>query len=75
MHFINQFIEKLKTDILADECFVTGSMFWFKPEALSNLLSLNVSTSDYPIEEGQIDGTIMHGLERVFTILCQSIGL
>jgi lipopolysaccharide biosynthesis protein len=74
MCFINQFIEQLGTEISADEEFVTGSMFWFKPDALVKLLSLKVKTSDYPVETGQIDGTIMHALERVLTICARVSG-
>ena len=74
MSFINQFVAQLDTNILEDERFVTGSMFWFKPSALSKLLSINVRVSDYPIEEGQIDGTIMHAIERILTICARVSG-
>lgn len=49
-----------------DYDFSTGSMFWFKPEAFTPLLSLNINQYSFEKERGQIDGTLAHAVERIF---------
>ncbi|MBF0572906.1 MAG: glycoside hydrolase family 99-like domain-containing protein, partial [Desulfamplus sp.] len=74
MGYIKQFLNELDAELIEDECFVTGTMFWFRPEALKRILSLNISSKDYPIEDKQIDGTIMHSLERIITLCARISG-
>jgi lipopolysaccharide biosynthesis protein len=52
--------------------FPAGSMFWFRQASLSRLLILNGSL--FPPEEGLADGTIAHGVERVFSVAAAGIG-
>lgn len=47
------------------EDFPAGSMFWYRPRALKRLLNHNLSNADFPDESGQIDGTLMHAIERI----------
>jgi len=54
--------------------FPSGSMFWARPAALKPLLELNLSLKDFPAEEGQIDGTIAHAIERLFLHCCERAG-
>ena len=54
--------------------FMAGSMFWFKPEVFYLLTKLDISVQDFPIEDGQLDGTLAHGIERFFGLLAYHSG-
>ena len=71
-NFLSQLgIELEETPILE---FPAGSMFWFKPAALSPLFESNVTFANFPEELGQTDGTIAHAIERSFLFIAKSAG-
>lgn len=45
--------------------FAGGSIFWIKPFALSMLKSLDINADDFEPEQGQLDGTTAHAVERL----------
>ena len=45
--------------------FPAGSMFWYRPSSLQALLDYKWDIKHFPEEEGQIDGTLMHAIERL----------
>lgn len=63
------------TDInLLDISFVGGTMFAARTDALLSLCSLGLVLSDFESEEGQVDGTLSHALERWFAVAARSKG-
>jgi lipopolysaccharide biosynthesis protein len=48
--------------------FVAGTMFYGRISALKPMLNLAISDKDFEPESGQIDGTMAHAIERIFTI-------
>jgi GT2 family glycosyltransferase len=54
--------------------FPSGSMFWARTAALSPLLDLGLSFSDFPQETGQTDGTLGHAIERLYLYACERAG-
>ncbi len=58
----------LKIDDILSTYFVGGTMMWFRPEALTGLDDL-FNKEDFQIENGQVDGTVAHTIERVISCL------
>ena len=54
--------------------FPAGSMFWFKPKALARLLNSGLTFDDFPEEQGQVDGTTAHAIERAFLFIAEAEG-
>lgn len=51
-----------------------GTMFWFRPKALKPLFAKKWKFEDFPEEPNRIDGTILHGIERLYGYAAQSQG-
>jgi lipopolysaccharide biosynthesis protein len=54
--------------------FAAGSMFWFRPQALSRLCDLALDADDFEAEDCQVDGTLAHAVERLFGLVAVHAG-
>lgn len=70
--------EKLKLKINCDESkepiAPLGTMFWFRPDAIRPLIDYEWKYDDFPKEPNQNDGTILHGIERLYGFVTQAQG-
>lgn len=55
--------------------FPAGSMFWARTQALRPLFELDLRTESFPPEQGQIDGTLQHAIERVLCFVSRFQGM
>ncbi len=54
--------------------FIAGSMFWFKPSAISPILRLSLNEDSFPFELGQRDCTLAHAIERLICLIAYKQG-
>jgi lipopolysaccharide biosynthesis protein len=57
-----------------NDSFIAGSMFWLRPAALRLLLDAHLDVADFEAEAGQIDGTLAHAVERIFSLTASTGG-
>jgi len=67
---------KLNVDITPDKPPIAplGTIFWFRPKALKTLFEYEWKYSDFPEEPAELDGTILHGIERLYPYVVQNEG-
>lgn len=53
-------------------CFAAGTMFWFKPDAIKGIEKLE--DKHFDVEDGLVDGTVPHAVERLFVQLVRHNG-
>jgi glycosyltransferase involved in cell wall biosynthesis len=54
--------------------FPVGTMFWARVESLRPLFELGLDWEQYPPEPLPYDGSVLHGLERLFPLVAESRG-
>ncbi|MEI2283285.1 rhamnan synthesis F family protein [Paenibacillus polysaccharolyticus] len=51
-----------------------GTMFWFRPQAMKTLLEYEWKYEDFPEEPNNVDGTMLHAIERIYPYISQQEG-
>ncbi len=51
-----------------------GTFFWFRPKALKPLFAKKWEYKDFPPEPNNIDGTLLHAIERIYPFAVQQAG-
>jgi lipopolysaccharide biosynthesis protein len=54
--------------------FPSGSMFWIRTASLQPLVDLDLSFDEFDEEDGQLDGTLAHAIERLYFYVCERAG-
>ena len=73
--FIEPYLPALSLDSLPRHLnFPVGTMFWARPQAVKGIFDLGLKWSDYPPEPLPYDGSLLHGIERLFGIVAEKAG-
>ena len=71
-----ELLRRLELDVVSEDLrFAAGSMYWTRGFVVQGLRALNLTADDFHPEEGQIDGTTAHAIERSIGILAREAGL
>ena len=73
LKYMNFIIKKINSNIRISPNYFdypAGNMFWAKVKAVYQIFELNLKTI-FPEEKGQIDSTLMHGIERVWVYIAK----
>jgi lipopolysaccharide biosynthesis protein len=65
---------KVNMDNFKEPISPLGTMFWFRPKALKTLIDYDWKYEDFPKEPNANDGTILHGIERIYSFVVQHEG-
>lgn len=65
---------KLKAGLPGPIEFPVGNMFIARPDAIRPLFNANFALEEFPVEPLPIDGTMLHAIERMMALVCESEG-
>jgi lipopolysaccharide biosynthesis protein len=74
-HIVDALLRRLELRGRDELRFNAGSIYWISGFLLQGLRTLDLTEEDFEEEEGQIDGTTAHAVERVIGILTEESGL
>ena len=68
---VKNILKKLNLDFDVEQCpdFPAGSFFWARVDVIKSLLDSGLTYDDFEVENGQLDGTLGHAIERLLGIL------
>lgn len=64
----------LKDDLDKDIVFPVGNMFWARTKAIEKVFKANFDFDDFPKEKGQVNQTLGHQIERIWSIVAKING-
>lgn len=69
-------LRRIEMDPDGDELmFAAGSMYWVRSFVLQGLRALNLTSTDFEAEAGQVNATTAHAIERIVGIVTKEAGL
>ncbi|MFT0846434.1 glycoside hydrolase family 99-like domain-containing protein [Actinomycetaceae bacterium L2_0104] len=72
---VEQLMRRIEMAIDPDTLrFASGSMYWVRGFVLQGLRAFNLQAADFDKEDGQVDGTTAHALERIIGIVTEEAG-
>lgn len=71
-----QLLDDLKCNVELDSIpvFPVGNMFWFRVDAVKKIFERGYDESNFPEEQGQVNATLAHGIERLWVYLAKDSG-
>ena len=75
-NFIKKILKQMKMSpnyARSEQFFSSGTMFWYRPQALKPLFTCGLSYEDFPQEPIGIDGSLAHALERIPPVICKRL--
>jgi len=55
--------------------FPSGDMFWFRGKAIQSFVEMKLSVEEFEPEEGQVNQTLAHAIERMFPYFASEMGM
>ena len=78
LEMANEMLKKMGLAVVKDAkqelVFPVGTMFWARADAIQKIFDLGLTSTDFPQEAGQADGTLAHAMERLFGIVPEQSG-
>ncbi|ARJ05995.1 hypothetical protein GCM10010988_11600 [Cnuibacter physcomitrellae] len=72
---VGSLLRRIQLDLELDDLrFAAGSIYWIRGFLLQALRSFELSADDFEPEQGQVDGTTAHGVERVLGLTAIEAG-
>lgn len=68
---MREILKRLNLEVSWDFLFIAGTMFWFRPEGLRQLLQLQPFEDLFEPERDTLDGLTAHAFERLFFYIVQ----
>ncbi|TBR09192.1 MAG: hypothetical protein EPO46_09480 [Lysobacter sp.] len=71
---VTRLANTLNISDIDDRRFASGSMYWIRLSAIEQILFDALADSDFEDEQGQVDGTLAHAIERIIAPLVECNG-
>jgi lipopolysaccharide biosynthesis protein len=72
---VSRLVDRMTLPRVDEQCFIAGSMYWARVDALRPLLEMDLCDWEFEGETGQTDGTMAHAIERIVALAVAQSGL